>query len=59
MDELAADGVLDNCADWHAFSRDPFRWFVRADDERACRAFAAVDRSVIGRLDSALSDWLR
>jgi hypothetical protein len=43
MDELAAVGVLDNCADWQAFSRDPFRWFVRAGDERAERLWRLIE----------------
>jgi hypothetical protein len=57
MDELAAVGVLDNSADWQAFSRDPFRWFVRAGDERVERLWRLIE--VRFGASAALSDWLR
>lgn len=44
--ELEAAGVIkvnDHNA-WGTFTRDPFRWFIRADDETAAKLWAIVQR---------------
>jgi sulfur transfer complex TusBCD TusB component (DsrH family) len=44
MHELVAAGVIAH-ADWNAwgtFRRDPFRWFIRADDAKARAVFAII-----------------
>ena len=42
--ELVAFKVLDQDDGdaWHAFRTDPFRWFIRADDEQAERLWRII-----------------
>lgn len=42
--ELVAFKVIDpdDGAAWQAFRTDPFRWFIRADDERAERLWRII-----------------
>ena len=45
-DELEAAGVIktnDHNA-WGTFTRDPFRWFIRADDATAAKLWAIIER---------------
>lgn len=44
--ELESAGIIktnDHNA-WGEFRRDPFRWFIRADDERAKKLWALMER---------------
>ncbi len=44
--ELEDAGVIKpgDMASWGPFSRDPFRWFIRADDETAAKLWAIIER---------------
>ena len=44
--ELEAAGAMEPGDDkaWTAFRGDPFRWFIRADDERAGKVWAIIER---------------
>ncbi len=51
-EDLEAAGVIDrgeHCRaehmerQWLSFQADPFRWFIRADDERAHKLFALIE----------------
>lgn len=46
LDELAAAGVIagDDLKAWRSFRTDPFRWFVRADDDTARKLFTMIER---------------
>ena len=44
--DLEAAGIIkrgDHNA-WGTFRRDPFRWFIRADDETARKLFTLIER---------------
>ncbi len=44
--ELEVAGIIkpgDHNA-WGAFHRDPFRWFIRADDSQAPKLWALIER---------------
>jgi hypothetical protein len=46
MHELVEVGVIkpgDHFA-WGAFRDDPFRWFIRADDDKAAKLWAIIER---------------
>jgi hypothetical protein len=46
LPDLTAAGVMragDHNA-WGTFRRDPFRWFIRADDETACKVWTLIER---------------
>lgn len=46
LHDLAAGGVIarDDLETWRAFRDDPFRWFIRADDEKARKLFTLIER---------------
>lgn len=43
--DLVRAGILpaNNINAWGEFRRDPFRWFIRADDEKAHKLWALVE----------------
>ncbi len=43
FDELAMHSIIDDLVVWQAFRRDPFRWLIRADDERAERIWQLIE----------------
>lgn len=44
-DQLAAVGVIgmNELNAWSEFRRDPFRWFINCDDERAAKIWALIE----------------
>ncbi len=46
--ELIEAGVIDHSesdhSKWIAFRDDPFRWFIRADDESATKLWGLIER---------------
>jgi hypothetical protein len=44
--ELVREGVIqaDDHNSWGEFRRDPFRYFIRVDDEKAARIWAIMER---------------
>jgi hypothetical protein len=46
-EELVAGGVIrggeEDFPDWDRYQVNPFRWFIRTDDERAHRLFALIE----------------
>jgi hypothetical protein len=45
--ELEQIGVIEGPSDneeWDAFRRDPFRWFIRADDETAGKVWRLIQK---------------
>jgi hypothetical protein len=51
MDEMVAAGAIeaDDEAEWAAFRKDPFRWFISADDAAAEKLWAIVERRAGGK----------
>jgi hypothetical protein len=44
-DALAAAGIMqgDDAKEWHRFRMDPFRWLIRADDDKARKLFELIE----------------
>lgn len=44
--ELVDAGVIegDDEAEWQAFRKDPYRWFISADDEQAHELWLLIER---------------
>jgi len=46
--ELVEAGVIDSSetghSEWIAFRDDPFRWFIRADDDGAAKLWTIIER---------------
>jgi len=51
MRELEEAGIIahQDLTAWGLFRRDPFRWFIRADDVKAAALFAIIERRSRGR----------
>ena len=46
FDELVDAGVIedDDEAEWDAFRKDPYRWFILADDDKARELWLLIER---------------
>lgn len=46
LHDLVAGGVIgrDDLNAWNSFRTDPFRWFIRADDETARKLWTLIER---------------
>lgn len=44
--ELVDGGVIedDDEAEWEAFRKDPYRWFIRTDDDKAQQLWLLIER---------------
>jgi hypothetical protein len=44
-DDLSAAGIIarDDVKAWNSFRNDPFRWFIRADDETARKLWTLIE----------------
>ncbi|MGE9266410.1 hypothetical protein ACQKHB_23060 [Escherichia coli] len=49
MHELESAGVLDSPAEWDKFTGDPYRYFIRANDDKANRLWNLMQRRMTGR----------
>ena len=47
--ELEAAGILDASADWTKFTADPYRYFIRASDDKADKLWMLMQRRMTGR----------